>query len=69
MKRYTFEEKRIYIAEISFDAHLNEAYNVHKSFIKKFPEYKGSQYEYIYTPEGESLIKVFTKSCFDFIEK
>lgn len=68
MKKFKFVEKRIYLLEVTFDHTKNSAMDVHDALIKRHPDYKGTDYEYIYKDYTTGIIKVFRESTYDFVE-
>lgn len=69
MKKYTFEEKRIYLAEIKYNCNTHTAGNVFKAFIEKYSEYKECKYEWEIIEVNKGICRIYSESCYDFIEQ
>lgn len=68
MKTLQYVEKRVYLLEVVFDQNKTIPLEVHKALIEKFPEYKGTEYEYIWVDSDTGIIKVYRASTYDFVE-
>lgn len=68
MKKYIFEERRIYIAEIEYNNQQTSAILVFNAYKERFPE-EGLKYDYEIVEGCVSVCRVYKESCFDFVEK
>lgn len=68
MKKFTFEEKRIYIAEIEYNNQQTSAVYVFNAYQERFPE-DGLKYDYEFINCGLSVCRIYRETCFDFVEK
>jgi hypothetical protein len=68
MRKFTFEEKRIYIAEIEYNDQQTSAVFVFNAYRERFPE-DGLKYDYEFVSGCLSICRIYKESCFDFVEK
>ena len=68
MKKFTFEEKRIYIAEIEYNNQKTASIHVFNAYKERFPE-EGLKYEYEIVEGCLSVCRIYKESCFDFVER
>lgn len=68
MKKFIFEEKRIYIAEIEYNGIRTAAHQVFKAYKERFP---GDDLKYDFAIVGGDIFvcRIYKESCFDFVEK
>ena len=68
MKKFNYIEKRIYIAEITFNHKKHHAFDVHEALQASHPEYEGTSYEYEYKDKNTGVVRVYKNSVYEFVE-
>lgn len=68
MKQYTAVEERIYLVTIKYNHDQQTPREVFEAFVKKYPEYDGSKYDYSLRFGQLSTLRIYFESAFDFVE-